>query len=172
MKIRTGGPADSAVMIELFDGAVRWLAGLGRTGQWGTSLASESPARREHFEEYARDMTVRVAETDDGRAVGVCVLVEEPPESVSPAAERELYIRLLLTDRALKGGGIGAALVADAREEAVRRGISLLRVDCYAGDDQALVRRYEALGFRRAESFTVEREGLAPWPGQVLGTRV
>jgi hypothetical protein len=49
--------------------------------------------------------------------------------------------------------------------------VTLLRVDCYAGDDQALVRYYEREGFRRVAAFTVDRPN-APWPGQLLEDRL
>jgi GNAT superfamily N-acetyltransferase len=172
MKIRTGGPADVPAVLALLDGAVTWLTEQGRTGQWGTEPFSRIPERVAHIEEYAGEHLVRVAETPEGRVAGVCVLAEEPPAYVQPAAERELYVRLLVTDRALRGGGVGAALVADARAEAERRGIALLRVDCYGGGDGALAAQYERLGFTPAGTFTVERPGRPAWPGRVLQTRL
>ncbi|MFF7895340.1 hypothetical protein ACFZDI_26285 [Streptomyces sp. NPDC007907] len=53
--------------------------------------------------------------------------------------------------------------------EGSRAGVSLLRVDCYAGDDGKLVRYYESNGFTRTEAFTV---GESQWPGQLLARRV
>ena len=47
-------------------------------------------------------------------------------------------------------------------------GVSLLRVDCYAGGDGKLVRYYESNGFTRTEAFT----GTDDWPGQILARRV
>ncbi|MGI5239588.1 hypothetical protein [Dactylosporangium sp. CA-139066] len=49
---------------------------------------------------------------------------------------------------------------------AVRRGLPLLRVDCYAGDDRALVAWYERQGLTPSETFTA-----GTWPGQVLEQR-
>ncbi|WP_331763690.1 GNAT family N-acetyltransferase [Streptomyces anthocyanicus] len=80
-------------------------------------------------------------------------------------------MHLLVTAREARGTGVGAALCGDAPAQARRRKIGLLRVDCYAGDDRALVRCYEGLGFTASTSFSVEREGLTPWPGQVLEMR-
>ncbi|MDX3077385.1 GNAT family N-acetyltransferase [Streptomyces sp. MI02-7b] len=171
MQIRTGGPADLPATLALLDGAVAWLTARGHTGQWGTEPWSSRPAAVERTRRYADAYLLRAAEVD-GEVAGVCVLAGEPPESVPPAGEPELYIRLLVTDRARSGSGIGAALVDDAVAEARRRGVSLLRVDCYAGSDGRLVRRYEALGFTRAERFAVPRDGGEPWPGQVLQRRV
>ncbi|MCD0482122.1 GNAT family N-acetyltransferase [Streptacidiphilus sp. ASG 303] len=171
MKIRTGGPDDAPALLALLDDAVAWLVSLGRTGQWGTEPWSARPAAADRVRRYARDHLVRVAETGDGRPAGVCVLAEEPPEYAPPVAGRELYVRLLVTDRALSGSGVGRALVEDAAAEARRRGIALLRVDCYDGDDHRLVRQYEALGFTAADGFTVEVPGREPWPGRILERR-
>ncbi|MGA5703413.1 GNAT family N-acetyltransferase [Peterkaempfera bronchialis] len=171
MKIRTSGPDDAAVILSLLDGAVAWLASRGRTGQWGSDPWSTRPAAADRIQGYARDHLVRIAEVD-GRPAGVCVLAEEPPEYAPPVRERELYVRLLVTDRALSGSGVGAALIEDARAETRRRGITLLRVDCYGGDDRKLVRQYEALGFTATDPFTVAMPDREPWPGQILEQRL
>lgn len=171
MKIRTGGPEDVPHLLTLLDGAVAWLVSTGRTGQWGTEPWSARPAAVARVERYAGGFLLRIAEVD-GRPAGACVLSEEPQEYAPPVDERELYIRLLVTDRALSGSGVGAALVEDAREEARRRGAALLRVDCYRGEDRALVRQYQALGFTATVPFTVERPGQEPWPGQILEQRL
>jgi hypothetical protein len=47
------------------------------------------------------------------------------------------------------------------------RNVGLLRVDCFAGNDGALVRFYERCGYTKTETFTVGK-----WPGQVLERRV
>ncbi|MEU1625155.1 GNAT family N-acetyltransferase [Streptomyces sp. NPDC020096] len=172
MKIRTGGPGDVAATLTLLDKAIVWLTARGWPDQWGTEPRSTRPSSVAHIEEYARDHLLRAAELDGG-VVGVCVLAEAPPEYVAEIAERELYIRLLITDRDRSGSGIGAALVADACEEARRRGISLLRVDCYAGNGGGLVEQYRRLGFEPAEPFTVTSPTTGePWPGQVLQRRL
>lgn len=154
--------------LALLDGAVAWLTARGHTGQWGTRPWSSRPPAVERVARYAQEHLLRAAEVD-GRVAGVCVLAEERPEYAPPVDERELYLRLLVTDRALSGSGIGAALVDDAVAETRRRGIRLLRD---AGGEGRLVRRYEALGFTRAQPFTVPQAEGAPWPGQVLERRV
>ncbi|MFF6980198.1 GNAT family N-acetyltransferase [Streptomyces sp. NPDC008343] len=168
--IREGGRADLDAVLAMLDSAVAWLDAQGRTGQWGSVPFSSDDARRKQIAEFLEHHAVRIAELA-GRPVGVCTLAEEPPHYVDPASERELYMHLLVTDRELRGRGVGALLCADALAQAAGRGIGLLRVDCYAGDDGALVRQYERLGFTGVGRFTVEREGLTPWPGQVLERR-
>jgi GNAT superfamily N-acetyltransferase len=75
---------------------------------------------------------------------------------VPPIDEPELYVRLLIASRRRKGERIGSGLVQRAREEAARRGIDLLRVDCYASDDEALIRYYESQGFTRTQRIEVK----------------
>ncbi|MFE0458991.1 GNAT family N-acetyltransferase [Kitasatospora sp. NPDC058965] len=172
MKIRTGGPADVPAMLALLDAAVAWLAARGRTEQWGSVPWSERPAVVERVERYARDHLVRIAEDDRGRPVGSCVLTSGAPDYAPKTDEPELYVQQLVTSRAHRNSGIGAALIADARAEAARRGVRLLRVDCYAGPDRKLVAQYGALGFTETESFEVTTADGTVWPGQVLEIRL
>ena len=99
--------------------------------------------------------------------MGVMLLSEEPMPYVDPVDERELYVHLLLASRRHVNQGIGQALVDQARAVAAERGIDLIRVDCYAGDDRKLVAAYERMGFTPTEPFTVKE-----WPGQVLALRL
>ncbi|GAB3521290.1 hypothetical protein GCM10027575_50390 [Phytohabitans suffuscus] len=86
---------------------------------------------------------------------------------VPPATEPELYVNLLVTSRAFAGRGVGARLLDRAREIARERGVRQLRVDCYRGDDRALVRYYESQGFTATDTFAV-----GEWPGQLLVERL
>jgi GNAT superfamily N-acetyltransferase len=86
---------------------------------------------------------------------------------VQPATEPELYIKYLASDRASSGKGIGTLLLQKARSLAGEAGVSLLRVDCYAGGSGGLVRYYESQGFERMETFEIKG-----WPGQVLIQRL
>ncbi|GAA3091021.1 GNAT superfamily N-acetyltransferase [Kribbella aluminosa] len=111
------------------------------------------------------------ADGADGRVVGA-LAVGAALDYVPPAAEPELYVRLLVTERASAGQNLGAALLDHARELARADGVRLLRVDCFAGDDQALVRYYERQGFTRYAEFAVPRVNGPDWPGQVLAQRL
>ncbi|WP_377269046.1 GNAT family N-acetyltransferase [Peterkaempfera sp. SMS 1(5)a] len=171
IEIRTGGPDDAPTILGLLDGAVAWLVERGYPDQWGTTPWSIAPAAVERIHRYATEYLVRIAEVD-GRQAGSCILAEEPPSYVAPVEERELYVRSLVTDRTLKGSGVGAALIDDARAEAGRRGIGLLRVDCFAGNQGRLVAQYQRLGFTPSDTFTVDPTGAGPWHGQVLEQRL
>jgi GNAT superfamily N-acetyltransferase len=72
-----------------------------------------------------------------------------------------------VTSRRVIGQGVGRALVDRAIEVARERGIDLIRVDCYGGDDRKLVTAYERLGFTPTHVVMVKE-----WPAQVLEMRV
>ncbi|MEV6301152.1 GNAT family N-acetyltransferase [Actinoplanes sp. NPDC051861] len=165
MRIRPGSLDDVAAVLRLMDGAVEWLVSQGRTGQWGTAPMSGDPARIARFTAMAEQGELHIATIGD-EVVGV-LGVGPAMEYVPAAAEPEVYVRLLVTDRARKGSEIGARLLDHARDIARERGVVLLRVDCYAGADGALVRYYERQGFTAAETFQV-----GEWPGQILAERL
>ena len=166
MRIRQGGPADAPVMLAMLDGAVAWLTAQGRSGQWGTEPWSNDPRRVERITGIARDDEIWVAEAD-GRPAGVMAVSPGPPHYVDPVDEPELYITLLVTDRAFAGRGVGSALIAKAREEARAKGAGLLRVDCYGGGDGRLVEYYRRHGFEPIAEFSV-----SGWPGRLLAQRI
>ncbi|MGZ0147891.1 N-acetyltransferase family protein [Kribbella sp. WER1] len=168
--IRRGGRGDVPPVLGLLDGATQWLVARGRTGQWGTTPHSTSPARVAQVTGFADDGELWVAEAA-GRVVGA-LAVGTALDYVPPAAEPEVYVRLLVTDRAAAGQNLGGLLLDHARDLARAGGIRLLRVDCFAGDDQALVRYYERQGFTRDAEFAVPRVNGPDWPGQVLAQRL
>ncbi|WP_214412605.1 GNAT family N-acetyltransferase [Sphaerisporangium fuscum] len=165
MKIRIGDVRDVPAVLKMFDSAVAWLVGQGRTGQWGSVPFSQLPERIELVTDQASSGGMRIAEVD-GRPAG-CLVVGSAMPYVPPAAEPELYVRVLVIDQAFAGRGVGSALLRRAREEAVEQGLPLLRVDCYAGDDGRLVKYYESQGFTRTDPFKV-----GDWPGQLLEMRL
>ncbi|MDX3659340.1 GNAT family N-acetyltransferase [Streptomyces sp. ID05-26A] len=168
MDITRGGPADVPAIMAMLDDAQDWLASQGRTGQWGTDHFSGNPAAVERFTDYATTSTVWLAKAG-GDVAGVIVTSDTPPDYVPAADEPEHYVLLLLTARPYAGTGVGAALLAHARDEARAAGIGLLRVDCYDGDDHRLVAYYEKQGFLSVDTFTAHG---GTWPGRLLAQRV
>ncbi|MEU7662575.1 GNAT family N-acetyltransferase [Streptomyces lincolnensis] len=166
--IRDGGPEDIPVVLAMLDSCVEWLVAQGRTGQWGEKPMSQNPKVAESIAGYLDTGTMFIAEAD-GVPAATLTLTDGPAAYVPPVDEPERYIHWLASDRRFKGHGAGSALLAHAAEVTRRAGVSLLRVDCYAGDDGKLVRYYEGNGFTRAEAFTV---GEKQWPGQLLTRRV
>jgi GNAT superfamily N-acetyltransferase len=163
---RPGIIDDFDAVLSLMDEAIAWLVSQGRTGQWGSEAFSANPAHSEYMRREVETNELWIAEAG-GQAVGAMLLGEKPMPYVAAVDERELYLHLLVTSRRYAGQGVGQVLVDRVRAIAIERGIDLIRVDCYAGDDRKLVRAYERLGFVPAESFTVK-----DWPGQVLAMRM
>ncbi|MEV6692388.1 GNAT family N-acetyltransferase [Micromonospora sp. NPDC051196] len=164
--LRPGGPADVPAVLRLLDDATAWLVARGHTGQWGSEPASTDPRRIAQADGWGSGGGLWLAQVDE-RPVGALV-VGTANDYVPPATEPELYVNLLVTDRAYAGSGIGGRLLAHAADLARQCGVTLLRVDCYAGDDGALVRWYERQGFTPTDRFTLDRPGHPPWPGQLL----
>jgi len=166
--IRDGGTGDIPAILGMFDSAVAWLAAQGRTGQWGSTPWSENPKAVAMVERYVAEGSPFVAEVA-GVPAGTLTLTDSPGSYIEAVDEPERYVHLLASDRRFKGYGVGSALLSHAAEVTREAGISLLRVDCYAGDDRKLVAYYEANGFTATEAFVV---GANDWPGQVLARRV
>ncbi|MFI5695594.1 GNAT family N-acetyltransferase [Kribbella sp. NPDC051586] len=169
MMIRRAGRDEVPAVLALLDGATEWLVARGQTEQWGTAPHSTSPRRVAQITGFADD-GLWVGETD-GRLVGA-LAVGAAMEYVPPATEPELYIRLLVTERASAGQNVGGVLLDHARELARDAGVSVMRVDCFAGGDGALVRYYESQGFTRDVAFAVPRVNEPDWLGQVLVQRL
>jgi ribosomal protein S18 acetylase RimI-like enzyme len=179
-------------VLHLLDTAVKWLVSHDRVGQWGAAPFSENSRRAEQLREFVTTglglwLAIKVADdtpligqnrlsdinpqTMNGEAPGVIIgalaLGERMPY-VTPVSEPELYVRLLVTDRRWAGNKIGERLLEHARDLANRAGVSLLRVDCYAGGDGKLIQYYESQGFKRSERLNLEGD----WPCQVLAQRL
>lgn len=166
IKVRKGGADDVPAILAMLDSAVVWLNGKGITQQWGTEPWSTSAKAVALVEKIVAEGTPWIAEID-GEPAGTVTLTPHPAPYVAPADEPEVYVHLLVTDSRFHGRGVGAALLAHSVAETRRQGLSLLRVDCFAGSEGRLVAFYESQGFTRTESFTV-----GEWPGQVLEQRV
>jgi GNAT superfamily N-acetyltransferase len=167
VKIRPAEDQDAAPVLRMFDGIMEWLVAQGRTGQWGTELWSETPALVDRVVGRIERGELRVAE-EDGEILGVVSLAEECSTYVVPPPEPELFINLLGTSRAAKGRNVGGLLLDEARAEARRRGLRLVRVDCFAGEDRKLNAWYVSQGFTEVGPFTVQRTGRPDWPGMLL----
>ncbi|RZQ60761.1 GNAT family N-acetyltransferase [Amycolatopsis suaedae] len=164
--IRPGRAGDEKVLLDLFDGAVRWLVAQGREGQWGSEPFTGNPRREERMRGFVAGGGLVIAEVG-GVPAGALALTATPPAHIPAVDEPEVYIDLLITSRELAGHGVGARLIDYAVERTRERGVDLLRVDCYAGGDGKLVRYYEGQGFRPTERFDVNG-----WIGQVFERRV
>ncbi|KAJ5185801.1 Acyl-CoA N-acyltransferase [Penicillium cf. griseofulvum] len=178
---------DIPAVLHLLDTAVKWLVSHDRIGQWGEGSFSENPRRGEQLKEFATTgvglwLAIKVADSTtinqnppsgilsktvngetSGSIIGAIAVGDRMPY-VTPVSEPEIYVRLLITDRQWAGHQVGKRLLEHARDLANEAGVSLLRVDCYAGGDGKLVQYYESQGFKRFERMDLE----GGWPCQVL----
>jgi GNAT superfamily N-acetyltransferase len=170
VRIRLAEPEDAAGVLRMLDGIVQWLAAQGRTEQWGTDAWTARPELVDRVEGRIARREMRLMEDEDGvgELLGVVSLAEKSKDYVSPPPEPELYVDLLATSRAAKGRNVGGLLLTESRAEARRRGLRLLRLDCYAGGDRKLNAWYVSQGFSEVEPFVIKREGKADWPGMLL----
>jgi GNAT superfamily N-acetyltransferase len=167
--IRHGILADVPVVVRLFDRAVEWLVANGRAAQWGTVPFSAQPHLVSQIGAAAAADAMRVAESGGVSALPVgAVWLAEAPVYAPPAEQPELYLQGLVVDRAQHGHGIGRALLDHAVEEARRLGVAQVRLDCWAGGDQALIRYYEQAGFAPTASVIAGNR----WPGMVMTRKV
>jgi GNAT superfamily N-acetyltransferase len=162
MRLRPGGPEDHQSLLSLFDEAVAWLSARGLEGQWGSQPWSEQPERQSLVLEMASKPGLTIAEIASD-TVGALIISDSSPPYVPAASEPEVYVNLLLVSRRFAGRRIGSALLDRARTECRNRGRKLLRVDCWAGGNQELVRYYERAGFTATDPFF-----QGDWPGQLL----
>jgi GNAT superfamily N-acetyltransferase len=169
-RIRIAEPQDAARVLRMLDGIVEWLVAQGRTEQWGTRAWTARPELVDRVEGRIARREMRIAQDDNGAGeiLGVVSLAEKCKGYVSPPPEPELYVDLLATSRAAKGRNVGGLLLDEARAEARRRGLGLLRLDCYAGGDRKLNAWYVSQGFSEVEPFAIRYEGRADWPGMLL----
>lgn len=167
MRIRPGDEADFGTIMALGDEAVEWMVARGNTGQWGTTPWSQNQARIAGIKALLVDGDLWVAELD-GAPVGVLITSDKPVPQVAPIDEPEVYVRLLLSSRRHAGKKVGSQLLDKAVAIAREQGVSLVRVDCYAGGTGDLVRYYESNGFVKSHTFTA----INDWPGQVLSQRI
>lgn len=170
MRIRDGEPEDFDAVIALGDEAVVWMNARGNTTQWGTEPWTGNEKREQAVYYGLLGECAWIAETETEEIVGILLATDlapgENPDDPD-ATERELYVNWLLTSRRYSGRGVGALLIERVKAEAAERGVDLVRVDCWAGEDGNLVRVYEKYGFRKVREFFRE-----DWPGMLLEMRL
>ncbi|MDJ1131276.1 GNAT family N-acetyltransferase [Streptomyces iconiensis] len=170
--IRPAVASDAGPVLAMMDGIMDWLVSQGRTAQWGTAHWSATPALVDSIDGRIARGELRVAVGNGGDIAGGISLSRSPGPYIQPADEPELFINYLATSRRYQGRNIGGALLGEARAEARRRGLGLLRVDCFAGDDGRLKDWYAGQGFEEVGPFTVRREGRPDWPGMLFALRL
>lgn len=159
--LRTAVPGDERLVLDLLDEAVAWLTSRGNTEQWGSTPFSAVPRRVAAARAWV-DSGGTVLAFREGRLVGALVVGGSPAYVPAPSTP-EVYVVLLVASRHPAARGVGTALLDVAAHTAAVLGRPQVRVDCYAGGDQALVRFYTSAGFTPTQRLDVDG-----WPGCVL----
>ena len=126
------GPVADGALAQLADVLVDCVEG-------GASVSFMSPFSHQQALAFFRKVTGSVASGDtvllaarlDGRIVGTVQLGLDTPPNQPHRAD----IKKLLVHRSFRGHGVGAALMAQAEEEAKRRGRWLLVLDTVPGEN-------------------------------------
>ncbi|MGW6130530.1 N-acetyltransferase family protein [Cellulomonas sp. NPDC055163] len=108
---------------------------------FASSLAREELFREQHWRMRLRSSPWWVATREDGPAVGLACLIEEPG---SPSSDRHLVA--LWVEPGARNSGVGTALLAAAEREAARAGAETLSL-WVREDNTAALRLFERLGF-------------------------
>lgn len=122
------------------------------------------------YEPQLRDVASRVAGAEvlvaflDGHLVGTVTFATSPSPWAQQSVTGEAVIRMLAVDAAVRGAGVGEALVRDCLRRAEQAGCALVRLSSQE-DMTAAHRLYERLGFLRTPSFD-----WSPVPGMRLRT--
>lgn len=116
----------------------------------GFTTAEYVPALRD-VDSRVKSATVLVAELD-GELVGAVTVATRGGEWAEQAVPGEAVIRMLVVGPAVRGAGIGQALVQACLDRARADGCSLVRLSSNEGMTAAH-RLYERLGFTRTPSF-------------------
>ncbi|MGW4697406.1 GNAT family N-acetyltransferase [Kitasatospora cineracea] len=171
MDVAEGSPGEVLDFLAMFHDHSSWLVPVQRVNLLETLEWEEPPPIVKQALRHFRDGQARICRDKLTRVTGGSVLTGEAPEFVPAVEEPELYLHFLVTRARLRQFTM-AALVADARAEAARRGARLLRTHCWAGEDGRMVREYEELGFTTTLEFEELRSDGSFWPGRLLQTRV
>jgi GNAT superfamily N-acetyltransferase len=171
MEVARGGPDEGCDFLAMFHHHSSWLVPVQHVDLTEALEWEEPPPIVNQVLRHLRNGQARICRDLLTRVTGGSVLTDDVPEFAPQVEEPELYLRFLVTRKRFRRFTM-AALVADARAEAARRGARLLRTHCWAGEDGRMVREYEELGFTPTLEFEELRSDGSPWPGWMLQTRV
>lgn len=161
IEMRRACEDDVVDIIELLEESSAWMVSIG-INRWqpGAHVAAEQQLRGEVQRgivyvwkpSCVLIATMRLTETDDA--------------IWSNDSTTALYIHKMSVRRSLKGRGYGTLLVRWAEQQATRRGLDRLRLDCWA-ENQRLCNFYLSCGFQPLRTTTVQG-----WTHQLFERRI
>jgi ribosomal protein S18 acetylase RimI-like enzyme len=136
-------PHELRVVIAIIDDAAAWLHAKGITQQWH----SPSP---QSFVEFMEKQIARgevyLARTADGHAIGTFRFDWTDEELWADDPDGGGYVHSFAIRSCAHGKGVGAAMMAWAKQHVRARGKKFLRLDCWGGN-KSLKNYYAGLGF-------------------------
>jgi len=160
-------------ILALWDETVAWLVAKGIEGQWGMTPFSQLPAMRERCLSWLRNGELFIARESDTYSrsiVATLALVDTIPgyavNAWGPVLDTGLYLEAFTTARIRHGSGLGRALLEWAEAYTLEQGKTVLRLDCWAGNE-VLQAYYRAAGFQPRGIFR-----LGSWEGQMFEKRL
>lgn len=125
-------------------------------GPYAAELAGNAEWERSESDTAGRDADGRVLVFEDaGEILGAASVLRPDSSHAKLAGPGEAELRLLAVSPAAQGRGIGEALVRAGLEEALRWGVSALRLD--TGSRNPAQRLYERLGFEHTHELDSAR---------------
>ncbi|GAB4024529.1 GNAT family N-acetyltransferase [Spirosoma koreense] len=157
MTIRLATPADITALLALIKGVVPLMQASGNF-QWDDHYPNETV-----FSTDIAKGQLWVADID-GQLAGVAALTEDQePEYAQVGfdlSQRAVVTHRLAVDPAFRGQGVAAALLNQAEQIALERGISFLRIDTNS-ENQVTQKLFPKLGYEYAGAITLSfRPGL------------
>lgn len=157
LHIRPAATTDLPAILDLVRRVVPLMQASGNQ-QWSADYPNEAV-----FQDDIARQQLWLAELD-GQVAGVAALTQDQDEEYAQAdwdpAETAIVTHRLAVDPGAQGKGIAAALLAQAEQLAVERGLKSLRVDTNS-ENAATQRLFPKLGYRFAGEITLAfRPGL------------
>ncbi|UFH52872.1 GNAT family N-acetyltransferase [Spirosoma sp. KNUC1025] len=157
MLIRPAAPADIPALLTLLKRIVPLMHESGNF-QWDDHYPNETV-----FSEDINKKQLWVADID-GQLAGVAALTEDQEPEYAQVGfdlnQRAIVTHRLAVDPTYRGKGVAAALLAQAEQIALERGIVFLRIDTNS-ENQATQKLFPKLGYKYAGEITLGfRPGL------------
>jgi len=163
--VEKASPDDLEGVLELFDSVQAWLVTRGSKEKWGDEPFSKNETQRQRFAVWLADGDFFFAR-NEGRIIGALVFSPEPPAYArayfSGACTGRVpggYLEAFAIHRDYAAQGVGKVLLSWAEGEAQRRGLEILRLDCWA--ENVVLRAY----YRHAGFLEVAPLTLGGWRG-------
>lgn len=150
--IREAGERDLPAILAIYNDAVRET-----TAIWNEVIVDLDNRRQWMLERQGKNYPVLVAEID-GQTVGYASYGDwRPHDGYRHTREHSIYV-----DKALRGRGIGKAMLKALTGEARSRGVHVL-IGCIEAENAGSIALHQSLGFRHVGTFRQVGQKFGRW---------